>query len=289
MRMKYFVFGLLISFFLSQNALGESGKCLDMITEVRRDIQLLNLINGLELNKRQMELIVQKAEEAEKIREEFNSRVIRENEAGFIQVLKNLRESLAQGKEASPALKRQVHEKNRIVKELKKNYEERMTEFAVDVQKGLYEHQLYILDQYVPCLILPEGSSAGQVENLKGAERKLTRIRNMPDTIFERRKEKLAQRTLEALRRRLPRGFIIEEEEEKKRILSILDEARNLADVDFALKKTELAQKLKSKYALPKPPLDISVKIERLLLASRIIPLLKNRLEHYDTNFCRCS
>ena len=87
MRMKYFVFGLLISFFLSQNALGESGKCLDMITEVRRDIQLLNLINGLELNKRQMELIVQKAEEAEKIREEFNSRVIRENEAGFIQVL----------------------------------------------------------------------------------------------------------------------------------------------------------------------------------------------------------
>ena len=83
---------------------------------------------------------------------------------------------------------------------------------------------------------------------------------------------------IERIRKSLPKGFIIEEEEEKERILSVLEEARNLSDIDFTLKKTELVQELKSKYSRPELPIDISVKIERLLLTSEIIPLLNEKL-----------
>lgn len=264
---------LLAGCLLSEDVRGEEGRCVD---EIMRDIRLLNLINGLDLSKKQTELIIQKAEEAERIREEFKNGN-KDKKEDIAQVLENLRDVLIQGKESSPALKRQVHKSKEMMHEIRKNYEESITELAVSIKKELYAYQLYTLDKYVPCLILPEGSAAGAAEDSKGAERLLIRVRNIPAQGFEKRKEELVQKMIERIRRSLPKGFIIEEEEEKERILSVLEEARNLSDVDFTLKKTELVQELKSKYSRPDLPIDISVKIERLLLTSEIIPLLNVR------------
>ncbi|HID94025.1 MAG TPA: hypothetical protein EYP60_08005 [bacterium (Candidatus Stahlbacteria)] len=276
------IFSLLIILSLSQNVISEPVKRLDILLEVHKEIQLLNLINGLDLDREQMEVIIQRAEAAKKIRDEFLSK-IKENSqeiAQTFQTLRELRDDLMQDKNISQNLRRRVHEANVRVKQLKERYDERITELALEVKGILHEHQLYALEQYVPCLIPPEkGSRVGQAENLEGAERQLIRIRNLPYPVFERRKEEIAQVTINHIRRHLPKGYIIDEEAEKERILSIFEEARSLSDVDFALRKTELIQRLKSKYELPKPPIDISVKIERFLLTPEIIPLLKEKME----------
>ena len=276
------IFSLLITFSLPQNVLGEPVKHIDRLMELHKEIQLLNLINGLELDQAQMEVIIQKAETAKKIREEFSTKVKENSQesAQAIQILRELRNDLMQDKNISQNLRRRVHEIEAEVHRLREQYDERITKLALEIKGILHEHQLYALEQYVPCLIPPEkGSRAGQAENLEGAERQLMRIRNLPYPVFERRKEGIAQATIDRIKRHLPKGYIMDEDAERERILSIFEEARNLSDVDFALRKTELVQRLKSKYELPKPPIDMSVKIERFLLAPEIIPLLKEKME----------
>ncbi|HIC93326.1 MAG TPA: hypothetical protein EYP09_03640 [Anaerolineae bacterium] len=131
----------------------------------------------------------------------------------------------------------------------------------------------------MPCTIPPEGEvRIGQAEGTAHVEEALERIREMPAPMFERRKERMAQRALELAKRHLPKGFILDEEEEKDRIISIFEQARAMSDVEFELEKANLAQQLKSRYELPELSLDVSVRIERFLLDPLIIPLLEEKL-----------
>lgn len=48
--------------------------------------------------------------------------------------------------------------------------------------------------------------------------------------------------------------------------------------MEFELQKSNLVQQLKSRYTLPRLPVDVSVKIERFLLDPLIISLLEEML-----------
>ena len=279
MKVKFLIIViLLINCTFSQRALGRSDIEGVHFLKVKKEIQLLNLINGLELNNEQVEFIIQKAKEAAEIREEYNRRK-QEKETEFVLVLQDLRENLLQGKVVSSDLKTKVRKSNKLIKELKDNCDKSITDLAVSIKNKLYGHQLYSLEQYVSCLIPPEEAGRiGQVKDSKGIERLLNRTRNMREPLFEKKKETFVQQSIEMIRKHLPKGFIIEEENEKNSILSIIKEARTLNDIDFALEKTELAQSIISKYELPELPTDISVKIEKLFLQPEIILLLKEEL-----------
>jgi len=156
-----------------------------------------------------------------------------------------------------------------------------MTRIAREVQGILEGHQIYALEHFVPCVIPPQGGARiGQAEDTTAAEGLLARLRAIPAARFERNKEEIARRIVEQLKSHLPRGFglVINEEEETTRILSILNEARELSDVEFELQKTDLIQQVKSVYELPESPVDTCLKIERHLLDPSIIPLLEEKL-----------
>jgi hypothetical protein len=93
-------------------------------------------------------------------------------------------------------------------------------------------------------------------------------------------KEEIARKIIERLKSHLPRGsiLVINENEKAARVVSILEEARGLSDVEFEVRKTDLVQQVKSAYELPKASTDISLKIQRHLLDPRIIPLLVEKL-----------
>jgi len=279
MKVKFFIIVfLLINCTFLQRALGRSDIESVHLSKVKKEIQLLNLINGLELNEEQVELIIKKAKEAAEIREEYK-KVKQETETEFVSVLQDLRENLLQGKVVSSDLKTKVLKSNKLIKELKENCNKSITDLAVSIKNKLYGHQLYSLEQYVSCLIPPEEAGRiGQVKDSKGIERLLNRARNMREPLFEKKKEMFVQQGIEIIRKRSPKGSVIEEENEKNRILSIIKEARTLNDIDFALQKTELAQTIISEYELPKLPTDISVKIEKLFLQPEIILLLQEEL-----------
>ncbi len=248
--------------------------------ELQREVQLLNLLNGLELRESQMRFILEKAQEAEDIRDELLNRAD-ENTEETVAVLTELRATLMQGENVADSSRERwfsIHSENQ---ELRAEYEAEMTRIAQEVKVVLESHQIYALEHFVPCVIPPAGEARiGQAEDTTAGEEILARIRAMPDARFERSKEEIARRIMERLKSHLPRVaiLVINEDEETVRILSILDEARSLSDVEFELQKTDLVQQVAFAYELSQASTDINLKIQRHLLNPTIIPLLEEKL-----------
>ncbi len=278
--MRYFqIFIFLIGFILLQNGSAKSFYSPDNVERIIKEIKLLNLINGLELSQEQTKFIIQQAEEAKRIKRDFEKQK-QEKNAGNYKTYAKLRDRLVQSIEISDQLKRQVHQRNKLIHDLKDRFENRINSLAVNIKNNLQGYQLYLLDQYKPCLIPPDNTlRIGQIKDSKGFEKQLDRIRNVPDRVFDKMKEKAVEKTLETIKRHLPKGYIIAEAQEKKRILTIHENARQLSDIDYSLKKADIVQELVSKYTLPKLPIDITIKIEKLFLTPEIMQLFKEKLE----------
>jgi len=209
--------------------------------DLQRERQLLNLLNDLELRASQMRFILEKAQEAEEIRDEL---------------MNGADENIEE-------------------------YQAEITRIAREVKVVLEQHQIYALLHFASCVIPPQDEARiGQTDGATATEEVLASIRTIPGARFERNKEKIALGLIEHLKSRLPGGsiLVINEEEETARILSILDQARGLSDVEFELQKTELLQQLLFAYGLHESPVDICLKIEQHLFDPMIIPLLEEKL-----------
>jgi hypothetical protein len=247
---------------------------------LRREVQLLNLINGLDLSAEQMQFILDRAREAEAIRGEIKGRA-EGNAAATSQVLSELRETLMRGEVISPELRDEFFSVDRENHALKEEWEQEMARLALEVEEDLEGHQLYALEHYVPCVIPPEGEARiGQAEDTHAGQALLQRIRDIPDAQFEARKDKIAQRVLERVLARLSKGraLAFDQEKETEWILCFLEKVRGLDEMTFAVEKEALVEEIKSRYASPEVPVDVSTKIERHLLDPRIIPLLEKKL-----------
>jgi hypothetical protein len=250
------------------------------VGSLQREVQLLNLLNGLELSADQMRFLLEKAQEAEETREEFKDKADG-NVAETVAVLSELRNTLMKGENIPDSLREQWYSTHSKNLELRGEYEEEMARIAREVQDILEGHQIYALEHFVPCVIPPQGGARiGQAEDTTAGEETLARIRAIPNVKFERNKEEIARRIMERLKSHMPRDFApaINEEEEIARILAILEETRGLSDVEFELQKADLVQRVKSAYELPEVPVDVCLKIERHLLDPKIIPLLEEKL-----------
>jgi len=250
------------------------------VENLQREVQLLNLLNGLEMRADQMRFLLEKAQEAQEIREEFQDKADG-NVEETVAVLSELRATLMQGENITDSSRERWHSIHGKNLELREEYEGEMTRIAREVQDILEGHQIYALEHFVPCVIPPQGGARiGQAEDTTAAEGILARIRAIPAARFERNKEEIARRIMERLKSHLPRGLslAINEDEETARILAILEEARELSDVEFELQKTDLVQQVESAYEFPQVPVDTCLKIERHLLDPRIIPLLEEKL-----------
>ena len=250
------------------------------VANLRRDVQLLNLINGLDLSAEQMQFILDRARKAEAIRAEIKSQA-QGNAAATSQVLSELRETLMRGEVVSSESRDEFFSVEGENHAFKEEWEQRMARLALEVEGNLEGHQLYALEHYVPCVIPPKGEArVGQAEDTHAGERLLQRIRGIPDDQFEARKEKIAQKVLERVLARLPKSQVpaLDQEEETAWILCFLEKVRGLDEMTFAVEKEALVEEVKSRYAVPEVPVDVSAKIKRHLLDPRIIPLLEEKL-----------
>ena len=250
------------------------------VANLRRDVQLLNLINGLDLSVEQMQFILDRARQAEAIREGIKGRA-EGNAAATSQVFSELRETLMRGEVISSELRDAFFSVDRENHALKEEWEQEMARLALEVEGNLESHQLYALEHYVPCVIPPEGEvRIGQAEDTHAGQGLLLGIRDIPDAQFEPRKQRIAQKALERVLARLPKSqaLALDQEEETEWLLCFLEKVRGLDEMTFAVRKEQLVEEVKSRYASPEVPVDVSVKIERHLLDPRIIPLLEDKL-----------
>jgi hypothetical protein len=244
--------------------------------DLHRQVQLLNLINGLELAPEQMRFILERAREAQETREAMKAEsAVAETE----EILREIRDALMAGENVSDDLKDAFFAAQRENKRLLEDYRKEVGRLAEEVEDVLESHQLYALEHFVPCVILPEGEPRiGQAWDAKGTA-VLERLRRVPDDRFERYKERAARKVLAELQRRYRRRILIlDKEKELQRILDLLERARSLPDVEFELEKEDLIEELLAPYEASRPSVDVTPMIGRHLLDPAIISLLEQKL-----------
>ncbi|MGD2244991.1 MAG: hypothetical protein PVI11_00435 [Candidatus Aminicenantes bacterium] len=274
--------GILV-FFLTSSLLWSlpelSKEKLEKTEEMRREIRLLNLINGLDLTPKQMEIVLENAEKNQRMRDEFE-KVLLSRQEEMEAVLEEIRRYLRENKEIPPQTVQMHHRLDREFREARLKIQEEMKDLAKEIEESLEPHQVYQLQEFVPCIIPPKGEKRiGQARDYKGLTRSLERIRRIPSRIFQQRRDEIVWRTLDGLKLHAPFFSDLDQEEMKRHIELIYEEVRNLEEAEFEIQKERLAEDLVSPFKPEVPSNNLMRKITGFLLSAEAIPVLEARID----------
>ena len=246
------------------------------IEELKREIRCWNLINGLELSSRQAELILNRAQEVEKQRQQLRAEYAsQQNE--LEKLLGEIQGYLAAQKEVPLTTAQRYHRLANGGKRAWQNMNDMIHAFAGEIEGELEDHQKYALEKYIPCIIPPKGESRiGQAQDYRGLTRGLERIRALPYRVYQRRRGALVARAGDAVRLQYSRSVQVNKDELRERIGLVYDKARRMDDTEFEIQKEDLARELQELIKPPNRPQNqsLSRKIEQFLLAPEVIPIL---------------
>ncbi|MFH1902803.1 MAG: hypothetical protein ABIK20_01940 [Candidatus Omnitrophota bacterium] len=254
------------------------------IAELREQISLLNLVNGLYLTRAQIKEILPKINAALKIKEEAETeykKVQPDAEKAF----QALKKELEQNQDASPEIKKWAGGLNENIKKKVENTAERMAVFENEIESILTEKQRYLASEFIPCL-LPRATTTNPVRigQAKGdtaeAEKLLTRLRELPLDRYEENKSKVAERIIDKYEEKVSLLGPEEKEIFREETLKLFSQARSLPEVDFQVQKQELAKQItpdthRKETGRRKGQLG---KVGRYFLNENMAQILKNRL-----------
>ncbi|MBN2394086.1 MAG: hypothetical protein JXR84_25355 [Anaerolineae bacterium] len=263
--------GLLLLLLGCQAALPANAQTPPETADLRREIQLLNLINSLDLTPEQMQFILDQARQVQKGREALKAQADGDEMQA---TLEEIRDTLMAGESLSPELQERFRDARAENERLIKEHQEQVTGLAREVEDILEEDQLDVLAQYVPHVVpLPDVPRTGQ------AQAALERLRAIPADVFDLRKEAIARRTMQELEKRFrTRTAPRERDRELDRILELAERVRDLSDTEFELQQKALIEELLSPYEVARPSVRPMVVIARHLLDPAIIPLLEEKI-----------
>ena len=254
--------------------------------ELRTQITLYNLVNGLYLTNDQMEFILSRAKDLDSLRERLEERK-KSNASTLTQALLDLKEEVKQEvPQVSENLAKRIHQGNNLLLRLRKEYIDALGEATEQVKSTLSDNQIYLIKSFKPCLIPPKGPARiGQLSTQGDPTRLLERIRDMPARRYETKKYEIADRIIEKLSVRSPRLSGEQLGEAKIMLLRIMDDVRKLSDVEFALQKEDMAHEIKNTVLRDKHKeneIDVDKRIARFLLSPQIIPVLEEGLSERE-------
>jgi len=254
--------------------------------ELRTQITLYNLVNGLYLTNDQMEFILSRAKDLDSLRERLEERK-KSNASTLTQALLDLKEEVKQEvPQVSENLAKRIHQGNNLLLRLRKEYIDALGEATEQVKSTLSDNQIYLIKRFKPCLIPPKGPARiGQLSSQGGPTRLLERIRDMPARRYETKKYEIADRIIEKLSVRSPRLSTEQLGEAKIILLRTMDDVRKLSDVEFALQKEDMAHVIKNAVLRDKHKeneIDVDKRIARFILSPQIIPVLEEALSERE-------
>jgi len=268
MRLISFIFSVIL--FVSSSGYGSQVK------ELKQKIILYNLINGLHLDKTQIEFFLEEARKVkvfqEKIKEKLEKKEKEEKEI-LIVLEKEAKKEIFQPPSFLVSRLHQIKiEKAKIYKE----FDIFMEEEVEKIKKILRKEQVYLLENFKPCLIPSQGPSRiGESSDKKGRLNFLVKIRKMSPETYREKKEEIIQKFIE--RYRLFHPHLDEEKIDKlrKELEKIMEEARNMEYVEFGLKRDTFVERLKRIEEEGKV-IKIEKKIRHLLLNPHLLSVLEN-------------
>lgn len=282
---------LLLAAIFIISPVNSSGREIDEIDELRREITLLNLINGLNLTDSQSKELLKYADEAKVIKDSAKGEYDSMN-GELKEAFTALRDNLYD-KNLRPQhdIERRAAEINHRLKEKREGVIKQIKDIEEKVKSILTPGQVEIVQNFKPCLIPPKDlknpERAGQAFDSSPAEKLLERIRSIPEARYATVRNRITDKYIKKIE--LHTGKMSEQEKEVKGaiFLETVKSARAMSDEDFALNKRELALQispdaekdtLKKRIETEKSRKDIG-KIGRLLLDEKVITILEKRLE----------
>jgi len=257
------------------------------VHHLRKEITLHKLVNGLYLSEDQIVQMLAVLKKVDGIREEHRAKAISRTRR-MEEILTRIRETVARDEEIDRELVREFHRAKKAMEGLREEFHHTLMPYEDEIKGILNENQLALIEEFKPCVVPPRdtrgGARIGQVSgDTHMGERLLTRVRQMDESTYQRRKPLLIERYIERVERHV--GVLSDQEraEEERRVGDILTRARELSDLDFEAQKGNLARELKephqkamqSRHRKRKGDLD---KVGRFLLDPKLIPILEGRL-----------
>lgn len=265
--------------FLLISALFSVPAACDEERELRGEISLLNLLNGLYLTEDQLERLVDLSRRADAFREEL-LQSWRIDETERIDSFRKLREELAYGADVDEEVKRAAVRRHRSARDLRDRFKLQLAGLAEEAEAVFTDGQREIIAGFKPCFTPPRDlenpERAGQAEAAGGVVMVLSRLRAVPPERYARIQERIIDRHMD--RFRTHGGFHTEEEleAELRRISELIDRAVEADDVDFEMKKDEFARDFKPEE--DRPAFSARQKVARFFLGAGSTGVLEDKL-----------
>ena len=266
------------------------------------DISTVNLLNGLYLTQEQMKEILNLANKAIGLKEEFIEqksavymRTLNEAETAYTQLFQDIMKGspAKEGGEVENRARRIEHRLKEMTDQVFRTMSNELSHLDNELSEILTPEQQQVIAGFKPCLIPPKDLKnpvrAGQASSNDRAIKMLRRIREIPDYAWERRKYEFLSRHVERFSKH--RSVMTEKEKEKElqRLLYLTEKIRSLSDTNFELEKDNLAEELRPTDHIHELREELEQRIPhmrkakvskqaRFLLNERIIPILEERM-----------
>lgn len=276
-------------------------ECDREIGELRADINLLNLYNGLNLTSKQIEIILKEARGATKTTRAMDEQTAREERKSALrekELLEDLRRHLAKNKDVPSTLRARYDNLRRERHQAQINgnaavqNQDRIAQSAARVEALLTEAQLEVLRTYKPCLIPPrdlrDPVRVGQSGDDTRYAPVIERIRKLPDFVYEANREKIIDSIVKAAEKHNGK---LDDEARKvygETVADVLAEARAMNEAEFQFNKQELSRKIETEDRIQSIKEELAAsglawferqgQIARFFLTPRAIPILEKRL-----------
>ena len=244
---------------------------------VAERIKIGNFINAMSLDERQVSYILSRAYEAKR----FRGAAEKEMEKYYLDFLKaceNLESEVEDGRVVvEKKTARDFHHTKEKMQDIKYDLDKKLDHLAGKITGKLKDHQVYVVDQFTPCLVpkVQEGR-VGQEGGNKHFIAMLEKIRFLPAHAYQNKKQSIIDRVVTHTEKRMP--FLTREyiQNYRKKIEKSFDEIREMNDVDFSIQKSEIAHEIKNSLTAGKKRVQSPEdKIKKFLLSEQAIDVLK--------------
>lgn len=272
------IFAFLVCLQISQFIFAEDK--LSDVKEVQDDIRIINLLNSLSLKKEQEIFILNKAKEVKTIKEGAENKLLSRKE-DILDTYEGLKEEFSKGKvNADAELTRRFRRQKEVQEKFTKEIHDKLDYIAKEVESNLEEFQIIALKEYTPCIIPSEKSGRiGQADKSTHFEKMLERARNIPQDSYYLKKQEIIDKAVERVQDKTHPGVELDKEKLQVVIAEVVEQARQMDDIDFQLHKQELTEKIQSIInPYTNKEVNTTGRIKRFLLAENIIPILEKRV-----------
>ena len=269
------------------------------VLSIKREIASLNLINGLNLSKKQITDLIQLGEQIEDVKTEVSQekrQALNDAEKSF----QSLKTELLKGAPAKGEIPRTAHRNEGKLKDFhqdsQKNLKTKFEEYQTQLRTVLSAEQVMVVESFKPCLIpsqdLNNPVRAGQADSSERSINWLKRARSAPEHIWKTRGIDRIYHLVQMISKRKYRMSEEEIEAEVARIQAVIEKVRVMSDVDFELEKESLAKSIRpdmskendlkneAKKRLPMMKAR-SPKLLEMMLNKHMVKMLKEKLKKF--------